>query len=56
MVMKERLWNSNYCKVMTANFTLFFAFYLLTPLLPILCLLPAHSVAAALSQRDIRSD
>ncbi len=35
MVMKERLWNSNYCKVMTANFTLFFAFYLLTPLLPL---------------------
>ena len=33
--MKERLWNSNYCKVMTANFTLFFAFYLLTPLLPL---------------------
>ncbi len=34
-IMKERLWNSNYCKVMTANFTLFFAFYLLTPLLPL---------------------
>ena len=33
--MTERLWNSNYCKVMTANFTLFFAFYLLTPLLPL---------------------
>ena len=33
--MKERLWNSNYCKVMAANFTLFFAFYLLTPLLPL---------------------
>lgn len=32
---KEKLWNSNYCKVMTANFTLFFAFYVLTPLLPI---------------------
>ena len=32
---KEQLWNSNYCKVMIANFTLFFAFYLLTPLLPI---------------------
>ena len=31
----ERLWNRNYCKVMTANFTLFFAFYILTPLLPI---------------------
>lgn len=31
----ERLWNLNYCKVMTANFTLFFAFYLLTPLLPL---------------------
>ena len=28
----ERLWNRNYCKVMTANFTLFFAFYVLTPL------------------------
>ena len=32
---EERLWNRNYCKVMTANFTLFFAFYLLTPLLPL---------------------
>ena len=31
----ERLWNKNYCKVMTANFTLFFAFYVLTPLLPL---------------------
>lgn len=31
----ERLWNKNYCKVMTANFSLFFAFYLLTPLLPL---------------------
>lgn len=33
--MKERLWNANYWKVMIANFTLFFAFYLLTPLLPL---------------------
>ncbi len=32
---KERLWNSEYLKVMTCNFLLFFAFYLLTPLLPI---------------------
>ena len=32
---RERLWNANYCKVMAANFTLFFAFYLLTPLLPL---------------------
>ena len=31
----DRLWNKNYCKVMTANFTLFFAFYVLTPLLPL---------------------
>ncbi len=31
----EKLWNRNYCKVMAANFSLFFAFYLLTPLLPI---------------------
>ena len=31
----ERLWNRNYCKVMTANFLLFFAFYTLTPLLPL---------------------
>lgn len=31
----EPLWNTNYCKVMTANFALFFAFYLLTPLLPL---------------------
>ena len=33
--MAERLWNVNYCKVMAANFTLFFAFYVLTPLLPL---------------------
>ena len=33
--MSERLWNRNYCKVMAANFALFFAFYLLTPLLPL---------------------
>ena len=33
--MTERLWNRNYCKVMVANFTLFFAFYVLTPLLPL---------------------
>ena len=32
---RERLWNRNYCKVMVANFTLFFAFYILTPLLPL---------------------
>ena len=31
----ERLWNRNYCKVMAANFSLFFAFYVLTPLLPL---------------------
>ncbi len=33
--MQERLWNRNYCRVMAANFALFFAFYLLTPLLPL---------------------
>ena len=32
---RERLWNRNYCKVMAANFMLFFAFYVLTPLLPL---------------------
>ena len=31
----DRLWNGNYIKVMTANFSLFFAFYVLTPLLPL---------------------
>jgi MFS family permease len=31
----DRLWNSNYIKVMIANFMLYFAFYILTPLLPI---------------------
>lgn len=31
----ERLWNANYNKVMLVNFTLFFSFYLLTPLLPL---------------------
>ena len=33
--MEEKLWNKNYLKVMVANFALFFAFYLLTPLLPL---------------------
>ena len=33
--MKERLWNTNYIKVMTTNFLLYFAFYLLMPLLPL---------------------
>ena len=32
---KERLWDANYWKVMTANFSMWFAFYLLTPLLPL---------------------
>ena len=32
---KEVLWNREYIKVMVANFSLFFAFYILTPLLPI---------------------
>lgn len=32
---KDRLWNAGYIKVMTANFTLYFAFYILSPLLPI---------------------
>ena len=31
----EKLWNRNYCKVMVGNFSLFFAFYVLTPLLPL---------------------
>lgn len=33
--MNRALWNKNFCKVMFANFALFFAFYLLTPLLPL---------------------
>lgn len=32
---KEKLWNTQYLKVMLCNFLLFFAFYLLTPLLPL---------------------
>mgnify|MGYP002592256248 CR=1 FL=1 len=34
-MIKEKLWNANYIKVMTTNFLLYFAFYLLTPLLPL---------------------
>lgn len=30
-----KLWNFNYCMAMISNFLLFFAFYILTPLLPI---------------------
>lgn len=32
---QQKLWNKQYLKVMTCNFLLFFAFYLLTPLLPL---------------------
>lgn len=32
---EEKLWNSDYLKVMCSNFLLFFAFYLLAPLLPL---------------------
>ena len=32
---RPALWNSNYLKVWIANFMLFFAFYLLAPLLPL---------------------
>lgn len=32
---KDRLWNRNYVKVMVNNFMMYFAFYLLTPLLPL---------------------
>lgn len=32
---QERLWNREYIKVMISNFLLFFAFYILTPLLPL---------------------
>ncbi len=34
-VKKEKLWNSNYKKAMGANFCLYFALYLITPLLPV---------------------
>lgn len=32
---REKLWNSNYIKVWSSNFMLFFSFMLLTPLLPL---------------------
>lgn len=32
---RERLWNAEYIKTLGANFLLYFAFYILTPLLPI---------------------
>ena len=32
---REKLWNTNYIKVMLTNFMMYFAFYLLTPLLPL---------------------
>ena len=32
---QDKLWNKEYIKVMIANFALYFAFYLLTPLLPL---------------------
>lgn len=35
VIRSEKLWNRDYMKVMVCNFMLFFAFYLLTPLLPI---------------------
>ena len=45
MEKEEKLWNSNYLKVMTANFSMSFAFYLLTPLLPLY--LSEHFAAAS---------
>lgn len=33
--LKDKLWNANYYKVMATNFSMSFAFYILTPLLPI---------------------
>lgn len=38
-----RLWNSNYVRVWMANFMLFFAFYLLTPLLPLYLFTEFHA-------------
>ena len=35
ITMEEKLWNSNYIKVWTGNFLMYFAFMLLTPLLPL---------------------
>ena len=32
---EDKLWNSDYLKVMCSNFLLFFAFYLIAPLLPL---------------------
>ena len=32
---QDKLWNANYLKVMATNFTMSFAFFLLTPLLPL---------------------
>lgn len=32
---KEKLWNSEYIKIMVNNFGMYFAFYILTPLLPL---------------------
>ena len=31
----RRLWNADYIKVMATNFLLYFAFFILTPLLPL---------------------
>lgn len=33
--MNEKLWNRDYIRIMAVNFLMYFAFYLLTPLLPI---------------------
>ena len=33
--MQDKLWNRNYLKVMTANFAMSFAFFVMTPLLPL---------------------
>ncbi len=35
MTAKEKLWNAEYLKVLATNFALYFAFFLLTPLLPL---------------------
>lgn len=35
ITMQEKLWNVNYNRIMVANFAMYFAFYILTPLLPL---------------------
>ena len=55
MAEQEKLWNRNYKKVMAVNFCLSFAFYLITPLLPVYLSETFHSTKDTIGIIDIEN-